>query len=809
MNRQLFWRGLLVVVIVAGAVALILTRSPRLGLDLRGGSQIVLEASDTERQAADDDALDRTLEVLRRRVDQLGVAEPSLQRSGSQRIIVELPGLTDPEQAVEVIGRTAQLEFRPVLAFGAPDEVVDPLEQTAEPGEEPEAAEPGSEAAVAPGEEPEAEPGSEADPQEAEAPADDDSVVLTDELGRPLRVGPPVVTGDVVRRAAALLDETGLGWQVNIDFQRAGSERWEQLTADAACFPQGDPQRLVSIVLDGEIISAPQVGAGVQCGEGITGGTTVISGNFSETEAKDLALLIRAGALPVPVEIVEQRTLGPTLGQEAIAASTRAAIIGASLTILYMIVYYKVVGGAAALALMLYGLISFATLLALNATLTLPGIAGFMLAIGMAVDANVLVFERVREEYALKDRPGASVQLGFQKAMSAIADSNITTLLAATLLFFLASGAVRGFGVTLSVGVVVSIFTALVVTRVIVELLVRVPALRKRPRLLGVDSKRRLMRWLDARQPDLIGRSKLWFAISAAAVLLALGGLLLRDVNYGVEFTGGRLMEFSTERPVDPVGLRADLTDLGLATAVVQESGQGNVSIRTGELSGEMEAEVRNAVSSAGGQVDLVRDEFVGPSIGAELRQRALIALGLALLAQLTYLAFRFRWNFGLSAVVATFHDVVILVGIFVWFGKQIDGVFLAALLTVIGYSINDSVVVFDRVREQRRERTGLTMKEAANDACLRTIPRTVNTGLGALFILVALYLLGGDTLSDFALALIIGLTVGSYSSIFTAAPVSVALDRWKPAPPPVRKPPAKRRPPPSSRRPSSGRPRR
>ena len=770
MNRQLFWRGLLALAVVAGSVYLVLTRPPRLGLDLRGGSQIVLEAQSTDRQEATGEAVDRTLEVLRRRVDQLGVAEPSLQRSGDRRIIVELPGLEDPRQAVEVIGQTAQLEFHPVLSAAAP--------------------------------EPEPEP--------TPTPDADGTIVLNDEFGRALRLGPSPVAGDAVRRATAVLD-SATGWHVSIDFERAGGRRWEELTGAAACSPDGDPTRMVAIVLDNRIISAPQVGLDVACNEGITGGTTVITGNFEEDEAKELALLIRAGALPVPVEVVEQRTVGPTLGQAAIEASTRAAIIGAGLTILYMILYYRFIGAAAAISLLLYGLISFAVLLAINATLTLPGIAGFVLAIGMAVDSNVLVFERIQEEYVGKKRPLAAVDLGFRKALSAIGDSNVTTLLAAVLLFFLASGAVRGFGVTLSVGVVVSIFTALVVTRVLVELMVKFPPLRKRPRVLGVDSKRSLTTWLARKQPDLIGRSKLWFTISLIAVGLSVAGLFVRSPNFGIEFTGGRLLEYSTERSVDFTELRASLADIGLPRAVVQASGDDNVSIRTGSLTNEEEDQVQAAVQELGGTTQRVRDEFIGPSIGNELRRNALIALGLALFAQLAYLAIRFRWNFGLSAVVAMFHDVLILIGIFVWLGKEIDGVFLASLLTVIGYSINDSVVVFDRVRERRRERTTEPLAKVANDACLETFPRTLNTGLGALFILVTLFVLGGETLTDFALALIIGLMVGTYSSVLTAAPLCVVLDRWRPAPTPVRKPTTGKRRPPSrtGKRPSSSRPRR
>ncbi len=405
------------------------------------------------------------------------------------------------------------------------------------------------------------------------------------------------------------------------------------------------------------------------------------------------------------------------------------------------------------------------------------------------------------------------MNLGFKNALSAIGDSNATTVLAAVLLFFLASGAVRGFGVTLTVGVIVSIFTALVVTRLLVELLVKIPAIRRHPRALGIESKRRLMNWLDVKKPNVIGHSKIFFAVSLIAVTAGIAGLFIRNLNYGIEFTGGRLLEFDAERQVNLEELRGELAGIGLPRALVQESGEGNVSIRTGQIDAAKEAEVQAATEKLGGPAEKVRDEFIGPSIGNELRKKALMALGLALLAQLAYLAFRFRWNFGLAAVLAMFHDVLILMGVFAWLGKEIDGVFLAALLTVIGYSINDSVVVFDRIRERRRERSSESLEKVANDACLETFPRTINTGLGALFILIALYFLGGDSLRDFALALIIGVAVGTYSSVFTAAPLCVMLDRWKPAPTPIRKTTGRsssnRRSSSSARRPSSSRTRR
>ena len=750
MSRHLGWRLVAVLLLVGAAGWMVVTRPARLGLDLRGGTQIVLEATDSPDRRVDGDTLARTLEVLRRRVDQLGVTEPTLQRSGERRVIVELPGVYDPEEAVEVIGKTAQLTLHPVLGL--------------------------------------AEPATE-EPATTQSPADGDELVLADEDGSRLRLGPAALTGEAVGDARAELDaQFQTRWQVAIEFQGDGGRRWAELTGEAACQQAGDPRRRVAIVLDRQVISSPQIDPSVACEQGIGGGQTVITGDFTDQEAQDLSLLIRAGALPVPVEVVEQRTVGPTLGEAAIKASVQAAVLGTALTILYMIAYYRLLGGLAAVALLCYGLLSFAVLLALRSTLTLPGIAGFVLAIGMAVDANVLVFERMREEHRAGAGLRPSLERGFAKALSAIVDSNITTLLAAVLLFFLASGAVRGFGVTLSVGVLVSMFTALVVTRVLVELVTRAAAVRKRPGLLGLEGGGRLADWLATRGPDLLGRARWWLAGSLVALLLAGAGLVVRGPNLGVEFTGGRLLEYRTERPVDLDAARRALAEAGFPRAVVQASGDGNLAVRTGQLDQAGEDRVRRAVTAVGGQSEELRDEFIGPTIGAELRRKALIALGIALAVQLGYLAIRFRWTFGAAAVIAMFHDVAILLGLFAWLGKPLDGVFLAALLTVIGYSVNDSVVVFDRIRERLRGRTREPLAALANDACLQTVPRTVNTGLGALFILAALFVLGGDTLTDFALALLVGILVGTYSSVFVATPLLVAFEQrsgGQPAPAP------------------------
>ncbi|MEV7007299.1 protein translocase subunit SecD [Streptosporangium sp. NPDC051022] len=738
MSRAPVVRAVTALTVIALSLFIALTMTPRLGLDLRGGTQIVLETKDSPTTKADAEATDRTLEVLRRRADALGVADAPLARSGERRIIVELPGVQDPAKAAEVIGKTAQLTFHPVIAQA--DETT-----KAKNGEQ----------------------------------------IISDEDGAKLLVGPARLTGNGVSDAEAGMDvQRGGGWFITLDFRDEGRKEWAKLTGEAACNPSGDPKRRVAIVLDSKVLISPQVNEDVACGVGLTGGSTQITGSFSTEEAQNLAALIKGGSLPVPVEIVEQRTVGPTLGAAAISASAEAAVIGVALTALFIIVTYRLTGLIAVVALLCYALISYAALVALGATLTLPGLAGFVLAIGMAVDANVLVFERAREEYAAGPRLRPALEKGFRNAWSAVADSNITTLLAAGLLFFLASGPVRGFGVTLSIGVIASLLTAMVITRVLAQWAVALPSVARRPRITGLAQSGRVREWLTARGPDLMRRRVPYLVMTGVLVAAALAGVAVRGLNFGVEFTGGRLMEYSTSVPLSADAARELVGEAGFPSAVVQSSDTG-VSVRTGQIGAADEAKIKTALEGAGGQVTKERDELIGPSLGDELRRNALIALGVALAAQLAYLAFRFRWTFGLATVLALIADASIVIGVFAWLGKPIDGVFLASMLTVIGYSVNDKVVVFDRVRELWGARRKAPFSEVVNTAILQTVPRTVNTGLGALFILAALAVLGGDSLTDFAVALLIGIIVGTLSSALVAAPLAIEFEKRGTAPPP------------------------
>ncbi|MFI9122056.1 protein translocase subunit SecD [Streptomyces bikiniensis] len=756
-SRAVLWRALLALAVVALSLWITLTTPPRLGLDLRGGTRIVLQTEDGPTTRADAAATDRALEVLRKRVDGLGVAEPSLARSGERRIVVELPGLRDPRRAAETIGRTAQLTFHAVTG--------------------------------------------EAKGPEGPAAADGARVLADpDAPARFLALAAPALTGDGVESAEAVLDTTsGRGWTVDLSFRDRAAGDWARITGAAACASPGDPARRVAIVLDDRIVSAPGMQNGVPCGAGIGGGSAQITGGFSGQEARDLAALVQGGALPVPVTTVEQSTVGPTLGAEAIRASALAAVIGLACTGLFVIAVYRLLGLLATVALLLYGLISYAAVVALGATLTLPGLAGFVLAVGIAVDANVLVFERAREEYAALGRnaardPRRPVTTAFGKVWSAVADSHITTLLAAGLLFVFATGPVKGFGVTLAVGVVTSLLTAMVVTRLLADLTLRLPAVRRRPGVTGIAELGRLRTRLTRRVPRLTARRRRWLTGCAGLLLVALAGIGVRGMEFGVEFTGGRVVQYAADRPLDADAARAAVTAAGFPDAVVQTTGEGDVSVRVKETGDGEQREIREALTGVAGPVTVERDDLIGPSLGSELRTHALLALGLAVAAQLLYLTVRFRWTYATAAVAAMTQDVLLVIGLFAWLGKPVDSVFLAALLTVVGYSVNDSVVVLDRLRELRRRGGGVPLTDLADRAVAQTLPRTVNTGMGALFVLVALALLGGDSLTDFSVALLAGVVLGMASTVFTAIPLAVTLETRHPAPAPAPAPTERRR---------------
>lgn len=735
MSRGVWIRFVLVLGLLAGCAALAINVKPQLGLDLKGGAQFVFQAEGTDQTPANAENVDKTLSVLSGRVNALGVSEPTLVRQGQDRILVELPGVTSDKEAQEAedkIGQTAKLTIHEVVGTAASADA---------------------------------------------KPTKKDDQVLPSDQGDVIEIGPTVIPGDEITSAAAEQPQNSVEWVVSIDFNGKGGDTWADITGKAACNPDGDPKRRIAIVLDGKVISSPQVQTSVGCDVGIRGGGTQITGGYTAAQAKDLAALIEGGSLPLELKAISDRLVGPSLGAAAIDASIEAGVIGIVLTGLFIIIVYRLVGLGATIALASYALLAYAMLVGLGSTLTLPGLAGFVLAIGMAIDANVLVFERAREEYAAYPSAGLrrALAVGFNKAWSAIIDSNVTTLLAAALLFFLGSGPIKGFGVTLTIGVVASMVSALIIARVLCDLLVANRPVSRRPALSGLGNIGKVRTYLDRKNPDIMKRRRTWIGVSAAALVVAVTGIATQGLQLGVEFTGGRQLDYSLSKDVSIDQAREAVAAAGFPEAVVQTADTGDTAftVRTSSISNDEEQQIEAELAKVGGDVTKVDDQTIGASLGKELRNNALIAFGLAFLAQLLYLAVRFKWTFGVSAVVSMAHDVILVVGLFAWLHKPIDGIFLAAAMTIVGLSVNDTVVVFDRIRERWwGSKPEENFTDIANKACVETVPRTVNTGLGAMFILAALAVLGGDSLQDFAIALLVGLIVGTYSSVFLATPL-------------------------------------
>jgi len=807
------FKWILLTGLVAWSLALVtpLKEKIKLGLDLQGGTSFVLEV-DTSELTEDQkkDAGARALEVLRNRVDAMGIAEPMLYlEPKSHRIVVQLPGLKaeDRDSAVRNIQSAAYLEFRMVHEHN--DRLVNALfeKKLAPPGYRiVEIEETGPQGRSFTGtyyervrKDQSFDPAKTAELRKAQgmwqAPPGHEFL-----LRKEVRNNRELYTPFFVNRRSELTGESlvtaGVNYQefgqavVSIKFDAKGAKRFARITADYAPggpknpSPQG--QRLLAVVLDGTVFNAPWIKTPIYNGE------AVIEGSFSSREANDLSVVLRAGSLPAPVTVVEERGVDPTLGRDSIASGKRAAILGAIAVVIFMFAYYLLAGAIANLALLLdilllplgmymvsgfLGIFSGSTTAGLP-VLTLPGIAGIVLTIGMAVDANVLIFERIREELAAGKSLGGAISAGYEKAFSTIFDANITTLLTAVILFWQGSGPIRGFAVTLSAGIVVSMFVVLVITRLLFQ------TIADHTRINTI----RMLNLLKEPKFDFLGKRRL-AAIISLAVIVITGGIFLTKgvVNFGVDFTGGTVLTFRFEEKVDTDQLRATLLAAGVRdpqlqyqrelTAAEGETPPELLLLKTAYGEGDAAREALTAAFSEQGFKDIQTDT-VGPQIGSELKKQGLKALIFAMIGIVLYITIRFEFPFAVGAIVALLHDVLITVGIYCLCGRQLTLPIVAALLTIVGYSVNDTIVVFDRIREDIKLMKGKPYSEIANLSINQTLSRTILTSLTTLLSVVMLLLFGGGAINDFALALFIGIVVGTYSSVFIATPVALL---WHP----------------------------
>ncbi len=720
MDKYYKWKVLLIISIVAFSLWKVYPPQEKinLGLDLQGGMQLLLQV-EVDKVPAESraDATERAVKVIRTRIDEFGVKEPVIAKQGRDQIVVQLPGLTDRDRAKDIVAKTAHLEFRIVSDNSE-------LIQKAEAGTVPEGYE---------------------YKQYKNSNATTSSALVSKEA---------LLTGDHLTTASVGFGQYG-DPIVQLEFDSEGGKIFDKITFQ-------NIGKQLAIVLDGKIHSAPVIR------DRIPNGNAQISGNFTNTEASDLALVLRAGALPAPVTIIEERTVGPTLGQDSIRKGVKAGLIATVMIFLFMPCYYLLSGLIADIGLLVYIVMVSGSLALFGSSLTLPGIAGFILSIGMAVDANVLISERMREELEIGKTPRAAISSGYHRAFSAILDSNITTLITSLFLFIFGTGPIKGFAVTLTFGLIASMFSSLVVTRVVFDFLSsRNPNLNlKMLKLIGTTN----FRFLKGR----------FFAYGFSVLTLVLGiaAFTMRgQENFGVEFTGGTLIQIGYQEPVKIDTLRTALKKVGVDESSIQYYGEERLNQFAIKVKGSDVKKIETMAAEVNKTMQVLKVDLVGPTVSGDLKNKALWAIFWSCIGILAYLAFRFEWKYAGSAVVALLHDTLFTFGIYALSGREINLSIVAALLTIMGFSVNDTIVTFDRVRENLKIVRKKSFSEIVELSINQTLGRTLLTSLTVLFGAVALFLFGGSGINDFAFTLCVGFGIGIYSTIFVAS--SVLVD-WK-----------------------------
>ena len=604
------------------------------------------------------------------------------------------------------------------------------------------------------------------------------------------RDGNARMEGDVITNASVQSDPNG-NPEISMTMNSTGARKWKEITLEASTSNiNGEPlKRSVAIVLDDKVYTAPTVQ-----GE-ISGGHSSISGQFTPDEAADLANVLKAGKLPVSAKIIEEAIVGPSLGQESIENGMLSFALAFLLILVYMVFYYGKAGGIADVALIANIFFVFGVLTSIHATLTLPGIAGIVLTIGMSVDANVLIYERIREEIRAGKGMKLAIHDGYQNAYSSIIDANITTLLTGIILLIFGTGPIKGFATTLIIGILTSLFSAIFITRLIFEWY-----------LSKKENVSFSTRWTDNVFNNLnfkfIGKRRMYYVISSIIILAGVVSLATRGLNYGVDFTGGRSYLVSFEKNID-----VNKVGIALANVFVDENGlkqrpevktygtANQVKITTKYMINESGIDTEDKVVSTmysglntlGLEYEKLSSQLVEPTIADDIKQSAIWAVLFSILTIFLYILIRFRkWQFGLGALVAVFHDVLVVLGVFSIFysiapwSMEIDQAFIAAILTVVGYSINDTVVVFDRIREFVGLHKNRPYKQVVNDALNSTLSRTINTSMSTFLVLLMIFIFGGEVIRGFVFALMVGVVVGTYSSLCVAAPTVIDLSKEK-----------------------------
>jgi SecD/SecF fusion protein len=812
MDKNKLWKWLLLGLLVVWSLSLVtpFDQKVKLGLDLKGGSSFVVEVdsvdvarkmvesgeaesvetiSESDLNAQVEKVRNVAVEIIRNRIDVLGTAEPEIYPEGETRIVIRLPG-ADSETRAEAkaqISRDAVLDFKMVHveSDGWISEVIGG-------GRIPDGFKVGGQdgggmflirdrAAMD-----DAQldrdfftnlkrfGNKHADFMLREEQLRDGSTVYRPEyIERRKQLG-----GDTIKNATVTYDQmTGLP-SISLEFNAEGKKAFGRVTEANSPKEDGSYRRM-AIILDDTLYSAPRIN------EAIYSGRAEISGSFDVPEARRLVNVLKAGALPGRVKIVEERTVAPTLGQDSINSGMKAIIGGGIAVVLFMLIYYMVPGIIANLSLIFVlillpcGMVVSAGFLGVLSgslegsavglpTLTLYGIAGIVLTVGMAVDANVLTFERMREEWKVGKSISGAINAGYNKAFSTIMDANVTTLLTAIILFWQGSGPIRGFAVTLSAGILVSMFIVLVMTRLFFNTLADAGML-KSVKMMSIP-------FLQNANFNFLGGRKIAAFLSIAVIVVTwLFFFSKGDDNFGVDFTGGSVITFEFDEKQDIETVRGALSTVGFGTANIAYQaaldGQEFLEVKVGASGEEAEPALVAVKGIPGNYVD-VQNDSVGSQIGAELKRKGMWAIIWSLVGIIIYISIRFEFAFAMGAITALAHDVLITVGIFCALGNELSMPIIAALLTIVGYSVNDTIVVFDRIREDLTLVKGKSYQEIANLSINQTLSRTVLTSFTTLLTVVMLLVVGGGAVKDFALALLIGILVGTYSSIFVATPI-------------------------------------
>ncbi|HEY0792999.1 MAG TPA: protein translocase subunit SecD [Chthoniobacterales bacterium] len=703
-----------------------LSQKLHLGLDLQGGTSFLVRlvppnGDEGQTRIITPAMQEQAVEVIRKRVDQFGVSEPVITKQGTDRILVQIPGLDTAQiqNAQQQLQRVARLEFR--LVHPESDSLLPQIQ---------------SGATFTP-------PG---------------YVILNSDKERNgkrekyLVKRRPELTGDQVTRAQATFEQRG--YEVSLKFTAQGADQFREVTRDNI------NQRL-GIVLDGEVVSAPVIQSEIPNGQ------AVITGTFTADEARSLASALE-NPLQTPVVIDETHSVSATLGKDSIVGGVTAGLGGLAATLIFVLIYYRTAGLVAMVGLAVNGILLFGVMSLFNFVLTLPGIAGIILTIGMAVDSNVLIYERLREELETGKSLRAAIDAAYNKAFSAIFDANVTTLITAGILFWLGSGPVKGFAITLTVGIIASMFSALLVTRNVFRWATAFHAIKAVSMLHLIRSK----------NFDFLGKRRLAISASLILILASVAAFAVRQGGaFNIDFTGGDSLRLRSEKALTESQLRSELEKVNLGNVVIQrEATQGKAAANLFEIrspfqtSSRIVDQLKHSFPDANFVVE--RAEGVGPVIGSSLAWTSLKAMGLGILGILLYVTIRFEFSFAVGAIVALVHDVVITLGVFVLTGHELSLVVVGAVLTIGGYSINDTIVVFDRIREGFKAGRKGSTQAIMNASINETLSRTLLTSGVTLLCMLALLFFGGAVLVDFAFTIVIGIVVGTYSSIFIAAPI-------------------------------------